>query len=37
LLFMLTGYDVEETFGDYRGRAMSAQSPLMIMVGRRKR
>ena len=37
LLFMFTGYDVEETFGDYRSRRLKAQSPMIIMVGRRKR
>ena len=37
LLFMFTGYDVEETFGDYRGRPLVPQSPMIIMVGRRKR
>jgi len=37
LLFMFTGYDVEETFGDYRSRRLNPQSPMIIMVGRRKR
>jgi SAM-dependent methyltransferase len=37
LLFMLTGYDIEDTFGDYRGRPTQFQSPMIIMVGRRKR
>jgi SAM-dependent methyltransferase len=35
LLFSHTGYEVEETFGDYRGRALRADSPVMIMIGRR--
>jgi SAM-dependent methyltransferase len=35
LLFSHTGYEVEETFGDYRGRALKADSPVMIMIGRR--
>jgi ubiquinone/menaquinone biosynthesis C-methylase UbiE len=36
LLFMLTGFEVEETFGDYQGRLLKSQSPMIIMVGRRK-
>lgn len=35
LLFMLTGYTVEECFGDYRSRPLRASSPMVIMVGRR--
>jgi SAM-dependent methyltransferase len=35
LLFVHTGYEVEETLGDYRGRALMADSPVMIMIGRR--
>jgi hypothetical protein len=35
LLFIHTGYEVEETLGDYRGRALMADSPVMIMIGRR--
>jgi SAM-dependent methyltransferase len=35
LLFIHTGYEVEETFGDYRGRPLRADSPVMIMVGKR--
>jgi SAM-dependent methyltransferase len=35
LLFKLTGYEVEECFGDYRGRPLRASSPMIIMVGRR--
>jgi SAM-dependent methyltransferase len=33
LLFIHTGFMVERTLGDYRGRALNAQSRLMIMVG----
>jgi SAM-dependent methyltransferase len=35
LLFLHTGFDVEETLGDYRGRKLKADSPLIIMIGRR--
>jgi SAM-dependent methyltransferase len=35
LLFIHTGYEIEETFGDYRGRALGADSRVMIMIGRR--
>jgi SAM-dependent methyltransferase len=35
LLFMYTGYEVEETIGDYLGRPLKAGSPVMIMIGRR--
>jgi SAM-dependent methyltransferase len=35
LLFLHTGYEVEETLGDYRGRALRPDSPVMIMIGRR--
>ena len=35
LLFSHTGFEVEETLGDYRGRALKADSPVMIMIGRR--
>jgi SAM-dependent methyltransferase len=37
LLFMFTGYDIEDTYGDYHARAMLPKSPMIIMVGRRKR
>jgi len=35
LLFIHTGYEVEETIGDYRGRPLKADSSVMIMIGRR--
>jgi SAM-dependent methyltransferase len=35
LLFIHTGYEVEETMGDYVGRALKADSPIIIMIGRR--
>jgi SAM-dependent methyltransferase len=35
LLFSHTGFEVEEMLGDYRGRALRADSPVMIMIGRR--
>jgi len=35
LLFIHTGYEIEETFGDYRGRPLKADSPVMIMIGKR--
>jgi SAM-dependent methyltransferase len=35
LLFIHTGYEIEETFGDYRGRPLRADSRVMIMVGKR--
>jgi SAM-dependent methyltransferase len=35
LLFLHTGYSVEQTLGDYRGRPLRPDSPLIIMVGRR--
>src|ERR1700730_12825657 len=35
LLFSHTGFAVEETLGDYRARALKADSPVMIMIGRR--
>ena len=35
LLFMVTGYKVEECFGDYRARPLRASSPMIIMVGAR--
>ncbi len=33
LLFIHTGYEVEETFGDYRGGALRADSRVMITIG----
>ena len=36
LLFLYTGYEIEQTFGDYRGRPLKSDSPLIIMIGRRK-
>ena len=33
LLFIHTGYEVEETIGDYAGRPLKADSPVMIMIG----
>jgi SAM-dependent methyltransferase len=35
LLFIHTGYEVEVTLGDYVGRALKADSRVMIMIGRR--
>jgi hypothetical protein len=35
LLFSHTGFEVEEMLGDYRGKALRADSPVMIMIGRR--
>jgi hypothetical protein len=35
LLFSHTGFESEETLGDYPGRALKADSPVMIMIGRR--
>jgi SAM-dependent methyltransferase len=35
LLFIHTGYKVEQTIGDYRGRSLKADSPVMIMIGTR--
>jgi hypothetical protein len=35
LLFIHTGYEVEETIGDYVGRSPKADSRVMIMIGRR--
>jgi hypothetical protein len=33
LLFSHTGFEVEEMLGDYRGKALRAGSPVMIMIG----
>jgi len=35
LLFIHTSFEVEQTIGDYQGRALKADSPVMIMIGRR--
>lgn len=35
LLFIHTGFEIERTLGDYRGRPLAADSPLIIMIGRR--
>jgi hypothetical protein len=34
LPFIHAGYEIEETFGDYRGRLLKANSRLLIMIGR---
>ena len=33
LLFMHTGFSIEASFGDYRGRALNSKSEQMIMMG----
>jgi SAM-dependent methyltransferase len=33
LLFMFTGFSIEASYGDYRGRALSSTSEQMIMMG----
>jgi SAM-dependent methyltransferase len=33
LLFMYTGFSIEASYGDYRGRALSSTSEHMIMIG----
>ena len=35
LLFLLTGFEIEQTWGGYRGEALRSQSRALIMVGRR--
>ena len=35
LLFIHTGFEIERTFGDYRSRPLAANSPLIIMIGKR--
>lgn len=35
LLFIHTGFQLENTVGDYQGRPLSVHSPLVIMTGRR--
>jgi ubiquinone/menaquinone biosynthesis C-methylase UbiE len=34
LLFLHTGFEVEQTLGDYRGRPLKPNSPLIIMIGK---
>jgi ubiquinone/menaquinone biosynthesis C-methylase UbiE len=34
LLFIHTGFEVEQTLGDYRGRPLKPNSPLIIMIGK---
>jgi ubiquinone/menaquinone biosynthesis C-methylase UbiE len=34
LLFIHTGFEVEQTFGDYKGRPLKPNSPLIIMIGK---
>jgi len=35
LLFIHTGFAIERTLGDYRGRALGPNSPFIIMIGKR--
>jgi SAM-dependent methyltransferase len=35
LLYVHTGFAIERTLGDYRGRALAPNSPLIIMIGQR--
>lgn len=35
LLFIHAGFAIERTIGDYRGRPLAANSPLIIMIGKR--
>ena len=35
LLFIHSGFEIERTLGDYRGRPLAANSPLIIMTGKR--
>ena len=35
LLFIHAGFEIERTLGDYRGRALAPNSPLIIMMGKR--
>jgi SAM-dependent methyltransferase len=35
LLFIHTGFEIERTVGDYRGRQLAPSSPLIIMIGKR--
>jgi hypothetical protein len=35
LLFIHSGFEVEHTFGDFRGRTLKPNSPLIIMIGKR--
>ena len=34
LLFIHTGFEIEQTFGDYRGGPLKSNSPLIIMIGK---
>ncbi len=36
LLFIHAGFEIERTLGDYRSRPLAANSPLIIMMGKRK-
>jgi len=35
LLFIHTGFEIEQTLGNYRGGSLKTDSPLIIMIGRR--
>ena len=35
LLFIHTGFEIEQTLGNYRGSPLKSDSPLIIMMGRR--
>jgi hypothetical protein len=35
LLFIHTGFEIEQTMGNYRGSPLKSDSPLIIMMGRR--
>jgi ubiquinone/menaquinone biosynthesis C-methylase UbiE len=35
LLFIHAGFAIDRTIGDYRGRSLAANSPLIIMIGKR--
>ena len=35
LLFLHTGFEIEDFFGDYQRRPLRAASPMMIMIGRK--
>jgi SAM-dependent methyltransferase len=37
LLFIHAGFEIERTIGDYRGRPLASNSPLLIMMGKRTR
>jgi hypothetical protein len=34
LLFIHTGFEIEQTFGDYRSGPLKPNSPLIIMIGK---